>query len=307
MILRNKMGEIEYNYTIIIPHYNIPRLLRRLLCSIPNHDDLQIIVVDDCSNKNIEELQILKEKFNYVKWLSTGTNGGGGKARNIGLKHAKGKYIIFADADDIFELEFKQSLEDYVDKDYDIIYFDGVSRDSETNELSNRTNHLTNYIYNYIQGSDTNASGLRYLFGEPWCKFIRRRIIEENQIRFDEIPIHNDTTFAYLIGFYCKKLNVDRRKIYCVTTRKGSVSGSIGDDKILNRIDVFSREEKFLTNNKINTFSREHYIQIVRLCAHLRFGIMNKGIKIMQYNGLLKFHIYKNIFKTFISIILKRI
>ena len=41
------------NYSIIIPHKNIPNLLQRCLDSIPNREDVQIIVVDDNSDPNI--------------------------------------------------------------------------------------------------------------------------------------------------------------------------------------------------------------------------------------------------------------
>ena len=38
------------NYSIIIPHKNIPSLLQRCLDSIPLRDDIQIIIVDDNSS-----------------------------------------------------------------------------------------------------------------------------------------------------------------------------------------------------------------------------------------------------------------
>ena len=44
------------NYSIIIPHKNIPNLLQRCLDSIPNREDVQIIVVDDNSDPNIVDL-----------------------------------------------------------------------------------------------------------------------------------------------------------------------------------------------------------------------------------------------------------
>ena len=40
------------NYSIIIPHKNSPELLERCLNSIPERKDIEIIVVDDCSNEN---------------------------------------------------------------------------------------------------------------------------------------------------------------------------------------------------------------------------------------------------------------
>lgn len=40
----------EINYSIIIPHKNIPHLLQRCLKSIPRRKDVQIIIVDDNSD-----------------------------------------------------------------------------------------------------------------------------------------------------------------------------------------------------------------------------------------------------------------
>lgn len=81
-----------YTYTLIIPHYNIPYLLQRLLKTVPQRIDLQVIIVDDCSTKDLDKLNQLKIDFKEIEWYSTGTNGGGGKARNVGLSHAKGQY-----------------------------------------------------------------------------------------------------------------------------------------------------------------------------------------------------------------------
>ena len=49
----------NYLYSIVIPHYNSPTLLQRMLDSIPQREDIQIIVIDDCSsNENIKKLQL---------------------------------------------------------------------------------------------------------------------------------------------------------------------------------------------------------------------------------------------------------
>ncbi len=47
-----------FDYSIIIPHYNIPKLLLRCVKSIPERDDVQIIVVDDCSPENVDLINI---------------------------------------------------------------------------------------------------------------------------------------------------------------------------------------------------------------------------------------------------------
>ena len=58
---------MEYIYTIIIPHHNIPSLLRRCLASIPKRIDLQTIVVDDHSDElYLDDLQSLEKEFPNV-------------------------------------------------------------------------------------------------------------------------------------------------------------------------------------------------------------------------------------------------
>ena len=51
------------NLSIIIPHYNTPDLLQKLIDSIPHIEDIQIIVVDDRSDKNLEKLSEVQEKY----------------------------------------------------------------------------------------------------------------------------------------------------------------------------------------------------------------------------------------------------
>ena len=56
------MKEQEFNYSFIIPHKNCPDLLQRCVDSIPERDDVQVIVVDD--NSDNEKKPALKERKN---------------------------------------------------------------------------------------------------------------------------------------------------------------------------------------------------------------------------------------------------
>lgn len=86
-------------YSIIIPHFNDFKSLERLLNSIPSRDDIEIIVIDDKSTDEYD-LDSIKSKCiflnNETPIKSAGT------CRNIGLKIAKGKWLLFADSDDVF-------------------------------------------------------------------------------------------------------------------------------------------------------------------------------------------------------------
>lgn len=238
--------------SIIIPHYNIPKLLVRCISSIPERNDIQVIIIDDNSLDNTEYKKIypILSRSN-VEFYTLRTNSGGGKARNEGLKYVKGKWVLFADSDDFFNYCFSDVLDEYLtdNNKYDIVFFNANSIDCETYEISDRVGYVNNYINNYVNSH--NDYELRYVFGEPWCKLIRYDLIAKYNIRFDETPINNDTTFSYLIGYYAKDIIADKRAIYCLTDRKRSVSKILTDELHLVRMDVFFRKYIFLNEHGI--------------------------------------------------------
>ena len=116
------MEGIDYmasiNYTFIIPHKNIPELLKRCLDSIPRREDIQIIVVDDNSDPDkvdFEHFPGLNEPCVEVYFTKEGK--GAGYARNIGLKYARGKWLLFADADDYFLSNVLDVVDEYIFED----------------------------------------------------------------------------------------------------------------------------------------------------------------------------------------------
>ena len=111
-------------YSIIIPHYDIPDLLMRCLKSIPVSEDIQVIVVDDNSPEADTYLERYPELSRpYLEFLSAPKNGGAGYARNIGLDQAKGKWLLFADADDFFVDNMYDIITTHIESDSDVIYF----------------------------------------------------------------------------------------------------------------------------------------------------------------------------------------
>lgn len=298
----------QYVYTIIIPHHNIPTLLVRCLRSINYRDDVQIIVVDDSSSEEVvAELKQMEQSFTYVNFVYNKNNLGGGGARNLGLAEACGKYLIFADADDFFTEGFNSILNDYKNKVFDMVFFKGISCDTDTFKLTHRADHLNKYIDDYLQGADKDANNLRFLFGEPWCKIIRRDIIVKNNILFDETKIHNDTTFAYLVGYYANNVIVDKRPLYCVTTREGSVSVTNSDDRILTRVQVYGRAERFFKEKRLPVTMDEQYVQLVRLLVHGRISLFRRCKSILTELGFSGSHIYIKTLQAFFSIISTRI
>lgn len=281
------------NYTIIIPHKDIPHLLVRCIHSIPKRNDLEIIIVDD--NSSQEAKKVLSEQIQVNDHLTIIYNlesQGGGGARNVGLKKAKGKWILFADADDFFNYCIIDILEQYKNSTADVIFFKGNSVDTDTYTTTYRTDHLNKWIDLYEKNPQEAELKLRYLFGEPWCKIIRKSLIDQYTIRFDETPIHNDTTFSYLVGFYAKNIKIDNRALYCVTTRKNSVSVSSNLEKELIRVNVFSKAEGFLKHNHINVTIDWHYRQCTIFLVTGKFQYYKKAIKLIKKNSPFTFKSY---------------
>lgn len=233
------------NYSIIIPHHNIPSLLQRCLDSIPQRTDTEIIIVDDNSSPQIVDFSQFPGYNRCDVTLIFDKRGkGGGYARNIGLKRAKGTWIIFSDADDLFTKDFNSTLDYYTKDRADVIFFNVDSVLS--NNLSIKSYRTKDNLFEeYSQTKESTIFRLKYT--EPWGKFIKRSLILQHNIKFDEVPVSNDYYFSIQIGCVANEIKIVNKKIYMVTTRKDSVSFQFGDslEKILIRLDVAIKVQCF--------------------------------------------------------------
>ena len=89
--------------SVIIPLYNKEQIIERSLRSVlsQDYDNFEVIVVNDGSTDRSAEIvkAIPDSRIVYVEQ----ENGGPSKARNIGVRIAKGNWIVFLDADDEFQ------------------------------------------------------------------------------------------------------------------------------------------------------------------------------------------------------------
>ncbi|GHT76937.1 hypothetical protein FACS189413_08830 [Bacteroidia bacterium] len=232
------------NYTIIIPHKDIPELLERCIASIPQRDDVQIIVADDHSdwtNKQPFDFPSLQRKD--VELIFTHEGKGGGYARNQGLKAAKGKWILFADADDFFTENVNEILEQYKDSASDLIFFKSCSVDSDTLQASMRHAYFNGVL-------DRGSDYFRYFYYVPWGKIIRHDLIQSHAIRFDETPVGNDVMFSMQTGYYAQKIEKSDTVLYCITARAGSCDGNQSLEAMFCRYEVAVRRNFFLKEHQ---------------------------------------------------------
>ena len=237
-------------YSIIIPHYNAPNLLERCLKSIPMREDIQVIVVDDCSPSADSYIKDYPELSRpYLELYSTGTNGGGGKARNIGLQKAKGEWVLFADSDDYFVEGYVDLLEKYSNSSADIVFFNVRCYD----ETGKAVRGIKEEIYElYEQRGDERV--FRYCYTEPWGKLIRRSLIVDNNIKFEEVVVANDFLFSVKTGYFAKEVQISQDYLYNYTVMSSSTSrGKMSEEKVRARIVEKVKVQRFLEAHGVKT------------------------------------------------------
>jgi len=265
----------QFNYTVIIPHKNIPDLLQRCLDSLPQRDDLQVIVVDDNSDPkkvDFEHFPGLNRPNTKVFFDKSGM--GAGRARNIGLDNiGDTKWLFFADADDFYNPILSEKMDEYLDSDMDIIYFHTDSVYSDTLDPSIRKRKYNGHFAKYAISGDDDV--LRCKLTVPWGKFIRYSIPKEGGFRFAEIPASNDAYFSLLCAFGAKKIMADSAEIYTVTERKNSITTIPSYVNWKARFDEMKRVMKMHRQHGTlkyhpNMFAQSYYLAKIKPIALLK-------------------------------------
>ena len=135
----------EPKISIISPIYNKEKYILQFIRSIQNQyfDDIEIILVDDCSKDNtkkeIEKLQKVDERIILIKHKN---NKGTLISRNDGSMISKGKYLIFGDPDDLFSNDiFYFCFKEAEIKNYDMIRYNIYNGNNKIN-LDNIVNSI---------------------------------------------------------------------------------------------------------------------------------------------------------------------
>ena len=128
----------KYRYpkiSIISAIYNKERFILRLLSSIQNQNfnNIEIILIDDCSTDNSAKIiKEYKKRDERIILIKNKKNKGTFVARNIGVLYSKGKYLIFPDPDDIISKNILKICFNYSEKyKFEIIRFttyDGIGK-----------------------------------------------------------------------------------------------------------------------------------------------------------------------------------
>ena len=186
--------------SVVIPVYNVALYLQDCVESLlaQHFTDFEILLVDDGSTDGSAELcDDLACKDSRVVVLHQ-ENGGVSSARNRGIDHARGEFIIFVDADDYVTEEY---LEHLMEPDADMVttglqmfgakhsrVMPGSRDDFGIKDLAIRWNKPP--VMNFL------------LYCFPFAKRYRMRLIREWGIRFDESLFFSED-LHFNLRYYC--------------------------------------------------------------------------------------------------------
>ena len=119
---KKKLKDNKIKVSVVIPVYNQEELIVKAINSIPEREDIEIIVVDDKSTDNT--LKVLKSLDRKIKIISNKENKGVGYTFNQGINAAKGNYLVRMDSDDyMYPYTFNYIVDNELDGT-DMIYYD---------------------------------------------------------------------------------------------------------------------------------------------------------------------------------------
>ena len=202
--------------SVVVPVYNVDEFLDNTLSDITGQTlrEIEIICVDDGSTDNsckiIEEwmekdsrIQLIRQKNQYA-----------GVARNNGLKQAHGKYVIFWDADDLFEhnaleVMYAQAEQENSDiciceaRKYDNAKEKYIPSDAYLKEdlLPGKQTFNKFDVPDYIFNLTNNV---------PWNKLYLKEFITKNKLQYQAIKQANDTYFTIMALFLAERIICER-------------------------------------------------------------------------------------------------
>lgn len=278
-------------FTIVIPHKNAFEDLKRCLSTIPDIDDIQVIVVDD-SSEDMDESVFYGLSRKNTEFIFNKEEKGAGHARNLALEKAKGEWLIFSDCDDYFVDNMYETAKRSVDNtDADIVFF--FLKLDNTSVNKNPLIPETEYYYNNFNDDPAAKEYMyRYKTMQPWNKIIRRSIVTENHIQFQETLVSNDYYFSVATGYYARKVTCVPEYFYVYVIRDNlSVSHLQNEKAILDRTRAYG---------KVIQFQKDHgVIPDKNLLYSFLYGLLQNNRKIY---GIAKKTLRSYISVTFITL-----
>lgn len=260
------MTDFEVAVSIIIPIYQKEKYLRECIQCLQRQtfSDFEIICVDDASVDNsFHILQELSENEDRIRIIRNKKNKGAAYSRNKGIEIAKGEYLLFLDADDLFEKEMvEKTLQNCRAKKLDVLMFDYSYYGSKTSYIPDLA--LSQTIRNkLLSDCFTNVDIQKFSFQicspAPWRKMYRREFVLDNDLRFQNLSNAEDVYFSKLSLLVANRIGyLDKKLVKYRITGTGHISNNIMETAI-NCIKAIQKIKKELEQRDLLEKNKESF------------------------------------------------
>lgn len=209
--------DIKPLVSIVIPVYNVADYLVECMDSVVNqtYDNLEIICVNDGSTDSSGDILKQYQSNDSRIQILTQDNQGVGVARNNGMDRATGKYIIFWDSDDYFNLNAIELMVTQAEMHHaDLCVCDAQDFFSDTGEkIAHR------YVVTPYPDSDTFSwkDCPDWIFiipgGVIWNKLVLLSLLREHDIRFPDWSHLEDSAYMPLLVCYAERITICNKKL----------------------------------------------------------------------------------------------
>jgi glycosyltransferase involved in cell wall biosynthesis len=202
--------------SVIVPVYNVEKYLNKCLETVVNqtYKDVEIILINDGSTDNSGKIcELWASSDKRIKYIEK-ENEGLGPTRNLGIRIARGEYVLFIDSDDWWEYDAIEKLYELATThDADIVYmnFYFSEYDKEGNLIERP--HIRHFT---INGAVDAKSFPKIIFDEDarmWSKMFRRALFIDNNI-FMPAHSYEDLPVMPLLSIYANKVCQSNEVLY---------------------------------------------------------------------------------------------
>lgn len=245
--------------SIIVPVYNSEKYLSECIESIirQTHKPWELLLIDDGSTDFSGAIcDKYSEKDSRIRVFHK-ANTGVSSARNVGIANATGKWVYFADADDMLYPRTLETLVSIAEKEnLDVLQF------SSNREYVDGQKTPQNTI---VLNSEKYISAGKYRVS-VWATFSRREIIKNNAISFNErLKFGEDQIFVFEIFKFSKRIKRIGEVLYFYRNNAESAMNSSKAEYLIDSVNIFFdyKFENPLAETQCNEMLRGWFLSLI--------------------------------------------
>lgn len=238
------MSNLNELVSVIIPVYNTEKYIINCIKSVEkqSYKNIEIIVINDGSTDSSgDKVKELQKVYDNITYIFLEKNKGLSAVRNIGIKNANGKWIMFLDSDDTYNPDAVKILVKLIEKNgqlgmsnfsrkigdkiitQDLVIKEGIYKKEDIAKLL-----YTNLPLNWVSCIGTKIYNLE--------------LIRKNKILFDDKKYKYNEDIAFVLDYFqhINSVGISNLSTYCYLMRPGSIQHS----RRINPVDTITNARK---------------------------------------------------------------